>query len=1389
MSGGLVYAQSCPHTPNGGGESINAWITVKNTGAPVTNGMVVPAGTQLRLDAVAESQGSCIGRAPCGNEPCDCKDSGFIYERTINHTDIWADISTATSLNGSYMIGYVVGKHPNGTTADWHVLDTTASNSSGPAYETLFYPGTYHFHFRAVINTTPCEIMPDRTEMITITVHVRDKGDDWNGGPTDCNSNVGEPINVTNGNMYIQQTDYSLPGVGEENGLRVTRTYNSYGQEKRTGLFGYGWSTEFDESINAYGTSALRLNLPTGRAVFFTRGTTSVPFTPYQAPDFDAQLVKNADGTYTLTYKDGRVHQFNANGKLTSFTDRNNNQIVLTYNAAGRLTTVTDAFGRVLNLTPNDNGQITSISDQLGTIATYTYGFWGRLETVTYPDGSKYRFTDTVVGNAFYITTVWDAYDQVLEYHEYDSQGRATLSRRQAQVERYTLNYVSPTETHVTDALGNVSKYFFDKSKGRNLITRVEGDCGCAGSTQSESWTYDAQSNISTRTNALGRVTTYTYDPDGNPLTVADASGTTTYTYNQLGQPLTITDPLNGVTTNVYDARGNLLSSTDMTGGVTTYVYDARGLLQSVTDPRNKTTQFEYDAQGNLSRRKDALNNSTTYTYDARGRVTATTDAANNTHSFTYDAVGRIKTITQPDTTTVTFTYDLAGRRTKVTDARGNNTTFAYDTGYRMTSQTDAANKTTTYAYDLMSNLTGMTDALGRTTNYTYDSLGRLTKIIYPEATAGAGRLEEQFGYDAQGNLTQKTDQAGRTTTYTYDTAGRLVEMTDPALKTTRYEYNARSQRTAVVDATNQRYEFAYDAQGRMTQTTRGGANMAFVYDAAGNRTRRTDYNGAITDYTYDALNRLTRIDYPGGAAATYAYDPMSRITSATNAHGTVSVTYNSLGRVSSATDVWGQSFAYTYDGNGNRTQMSMGVGNTTGYQYDALNRLTQLTDRTGAAFVYTHDANSNLTSRTAPNGVTSTYSYDGIDRLTRLRHVKGLTTVDDYQYQLNPVGNVTQITEPAGTHAFVYDAVDRLTAATHPSLPSESYEYSAVGNRTSSHRTTTYSYQTTNKLLTAGQTSYTYDANGNLTSKTDGVGTWLYGWDYENRLTQVTRPDGQVITYKYDALGRRIERGKGSAWTRFSYDGEDVALDTASDGTTVEYVNGLALDEKLLRRAGGATQYFAIDHLGSTRALTDASGAVVERQSYDSFGDGAGSAITRYGYTGREADTDTGLLYYRARWYDPQTGRFISEDPIGFDGGINWYAYVENNPANLVDPSGLKPSLGRCLIKCSSDQLGLTTLFGAAGAAAGAPTVKKPFVTPGSSPRTSVASKWLSDLLPQKMGRRLWAPTVVRPFAKTAVLGRFVGRWIPIVGWGLLAYDAVSIGFCANDCMKGDCP
>ena len=188
------------------------------------------------------------------------------------------------------------------------------------------------------------------------------------------------------------------------------------------------------------------------------------------------------------------------------------------------------------------------------------------------------------------------------------------------------------------------------------------------------------------------------------------------------------------------------------------------------------------------------------------------------------------------------------------------------------------------------------------------------------------------------------------------------------------------------------------------------------------------------------------------------------------------------------------------------------------------------------------------------------------------------------------------------------------------------------------------------------------------------GGHTWTYQWNALNQLTAVSKDGQPLATFKYDALGRRIEKVAGGVTYRFVYSGQDILREAQSSGATYTYIHGPGIDEPLARldQAGVATYYHA-DGLGSIVATTDASGTVTSRRQYDAWGNlEQGADQPGYAFTGREWDPETGLYYYRARYYDPKIGRFISEDPIGLAGGINLLQYVSNNPTGRVDPFGL---------------------------------------------------------------------------------------------------------------------
>jgi RHS repeat-associated protein len=783
------------------------------------------------------------------------------------------------------------------------------------------------------------------------------------------------------------------------------------------------------------------------------------------------------------------------------------------------------------------------------------------------------------------------------------------------------------------------------------------------------------------------------YDNGGFPDTIRYK-----YTYNSFGEVLTYTDPLGAVTTNTYDTHGNLRSTTDALNHTTTIDYLSNGVMSSITDARGNTTQVEFN-QGLLEKTLDAGDNKTMFYYDTRGRLSSTMNMKSETTSFEFDTRNRLKRVTYPDSNFVSRNYDLAGRLTSTTNERGYTATYGYDGAYRLKTITDALNHTTTFNYDIMSNMDWQTDALGNKTDYHYDSFNRLDRITYPLPETGETRLYEEVEYNEVGNVKSKKDTAGRTTSYEYDDLHRVKNVTDALSHVTRFEYNLRSQTTKVKDALNQEYTFTYDPLGRMLSQTRAGTTKSFKYNEVGSLKKRTDYNGQVTNYTYNSRNSLTNIAYTGSTNyATYGYDELSRLTSAENQNGTVTMDYNNRGWMNTTTDVHGRKVDYAYDEAGNREVLEVDDTVNTSYAYDEANRLTTLSDASNSDYVFDYDDANRLITKTLPNTVATSYTYDGMGRLTGLKHESTKGVMFDNAYHYNTANQIDQITDLAQTRDFSYDDLNRLTDVSVSSAQTEGYAYDYTGNRTSSQGITSYTNGAFNRTTAAGTRSYTYDDNGNRTTRATPLGggvtlTGTYTWDEENRLVGHNITNGinssntVSAAYEYDALGRRVEKSVATGGsvqrteTDFTYDGSDVVLDveTAPLSLSIENYcqNGPGIDNKISIGSGVDAKRFLQDHLGSTLGLVDIEGAVLDTNEYDSFGNATNSSFpTRYQFTGREFESETGLQYTRARWYDPQIGKFISEDPIGFAGGdINLYGYVGNDPLNSTDPSGLFPS------------------------------------------------------------------------------------------------------------------
>ncbi len=712
---------------------------------------------------------------------------------------------------------------------------------------------------------------------------------------------------------------------------------------------------------------------------------------------------------------------------------------------------------------------------------------------------------------------------------------------------------------------------------------------------------------------------------------------------------------------------------------------------------------YQYD---NLNRRiqvKDASNALTLTTYNKVGDVLSVTDALNRTTSYAYDALDRQISVTDALGYTNTNTYNAVGNILTTTDALNRTTSYSYDNLNRKISTTDALNQTQSVTYDRVGNTLTTTDELGRTTNYGYDSLDRQTTITNP-----LGQITTT-SYDSEGNVTSTKDSLNNITRYLYDNNNRQIQVIDAKGGITKTSYDAVGNVSTITDSVNNITTYGYDAVDRLiTDTNQLNKTRTRSYDNVGNLTQTVDRNGRKVAYNYDTLNRQTAENWLNESNATIktfssSYDAVGHLLSSTNPDSAYTYSYDAVDRIASIDNtgtvgVPTVKFNYSYDAVGNLVAVNDSINGAnagiTGYSYDLLNRVTGLTQAgTGVQskrVAMAYNAVNQLTGLSRYSGTNSVvdtnYTYDNNQRLIKLAHVKGVSTIASYDYSYDAADKLAStVSSVDGTSNYSYDSTNQLTGASHTSQVNEAYSYDANGNRVSGGTVTGVN----NQLLSDGVYNYTYDGEGNRTRRVE-IGTGKvteYVWDYRNRLASVLFKDGagvvsKTIDYVYDGNNQRIgKRIDGAVIERYVIDRNQIALVFDGAGTqTHRYLYGTAVDQILADETASSTSWFLADNQGTVKDVVDSNGAVIDHVVYDSFGkvqsqSNAGYDL-RYGYTGREQDGETGLNYYRARYYDSANGRFISEDPLGFGAGdSNLSRYVFNSPTNWVDPSGLQPN------------------------------------------------------------------------------------------------------------------
>ncbi|MEA3204298.1 MAG: hypothetical protein QOI63_1978 [Thermoplasmata archaeon] len=849
------------------------------------------------------------------------------------------------------------------------------------------------------------------------------------------------------------------------------------------------------------------------------------------------------------------------------------------------------------------------------------------------------------------------------------------------------------------------------------------------GNMATSATTYDAQGNVLVQADPSGAQTVFSRDGFGRPAAVTDAAGTQRVaTYDSAGRLVHVEayGTLGGSLPNAplgrvqrfFDEAGQLyrqdvaafdpatgaplpdgpLTSGD--GQVTTlWSHDLLGRVVARTDDNGGETTFSYDVRGHLVRQQDATGNAVASTYDAAGnlvRQTASDLAANGS--------------VLPERATL-FAYDPLGHLIRQTDPLGRTVRFGHDANGNLAWKTDARGPAIA---DSMSP-SGTTNDHGNLVRFLRDGQGRLlgtdSELHQGGDASGAllGVVRTRQEWDGDGRLVRQIDDQGRATAYAYDAQGRVVHVADPDGATRSFAYDAQGNVASVTDANGNTIQQAHDAAGRLTMRTVTGpaafsTQQSFQYDGLGRLTHATDNNDPAQPATTAALD--------------FAYDSLGNLASQRQGGLTVST---------------------AYDGLGNPVQATYPNGRTVQRSFDALGHVTEVSDTTGTLATFSYDGPGRVASRTAGNGVETLLTHDLDGEITSITHALPNTPLPlKTEYAYDAGGNRVQELlhqAPEWSQQASFDSLGRLTemsrsnSAGLPAAPNplagilpqsqawtldganEWDSLSTTQGGTTQVQTLTHGPAHDLQSITAGSTTTPYhsDANGNRQSD----GTRTYSWDAFNRLRQVK--DGAtgaiLATYHYDALGRRVEKVASGATTAYVYDGQDVVEERDGAGRLLaQYVPGPQVDQPILMdrnrdgdgsATGAADQrlYYLQDALGSVVGLMDQTGGLAEGYLYDAYGHtvvlqpGAASTVqwdssdhvasasalgNPYGFTGQRFDQETGLYFYRARYYDPATGSFLSRDPVGAwldtPNLGNAYAYVGNNPALRTDPSGQCP-------------------------------------------------------------------------------------------------------------------
>jgi RHS repeat-associated protein len=1066
------------------------------------------------------------------------------------------------------------------------------------------------------------------------------------------NAAIGHPVHAASGAKILDgedDADFALPARLP---LEWVRRYNS--MDARVGLFGPGWSTPVSVQ--------LKLHAPGAHPVLFIDEMgREVPFEslrPGQSLTNIAEglrLCCTAGGHYVLETDDGGLYYDFGPARqpgphtleLLGLEDRNGNAIQLNRDGTGRLLGMSDSAGRHyrchydaahperLSGIELDYGEPSP--DGPDWLARYTYDQSGRLSSVADRTGAiTRRFTWHGSGPGRGLMASHSLPDGLTAHYRWDkfNDHPRVVEQWDDLGNRWHIEYdTTGGTTSATDQLGRTQTWRWD---ARYALT---GHTDAAGNAWAIEWNSDGQIACAVQPN--GGRWQFEYDTRGNLSCQSDPTGAAIRTRWKQGYalPESETDALGNQTTWRYDEWGNLLGITDA-AGETTWALDRHGQPVLRTAANGSTVKWAWNASGQVTHETDCSGNITRYDYDRDGNLLCATDPLGNATRYQHDPLGRLVKAELPDGTARGWAWDAAGQLARAIDGKGGEAAFERAQG-RLLRRTDAAGRIVAYQYDAPGNLTAIANENGERISFEHDPAGRLV------AQVGLDGKRTETTLDALGLPTRVIEAAGTphalTTDLERDLLGRLLKKTTPESITT-YSRDALGRvagiaRTDLSGKPLDSLEFGFDAQGNLITETQAlwrsgnGAGeavrhtLAHAYDPLGNRIATTLPDGRVLNHLLYGSGHLHQINLDGRVICDFERDALHRETARSQGGLSLRTQYDPLSRVLSRASRPLIQHAPASGGLDKR------------YRYDANGELSHRADAWLGEVALWHD----------PTG-----------RILSARSVKaGKAPAVDEQHSYDEAGNLLN---PWGEgRGFVRH----------------------------------------NRLEVFEDKRYQYDEYGRLVEKRIGRHTSVHlRWNREHQLVESTvEKNGarQHSRYEYDALGRRVMRRDTFTEARFIWDGMRLLQESRGHQNST-YVYQPDIHEPVARIDATETPYrnpgtradvyhFHTHINGAPEEMTDEAGQTLWRARYRTWGSLAleeaderrlpssnqwDKQATRQPVRmqGQYADSETGLYYNTFRYYDPDIGRFISEDPIGLMGGLNLYGFAANAD-RWVDPWG----------------------------------------------------------------------------------------------------------------------